>query len=163
MSDKSGNGQRSGTEPKVQIPIEASIILMEARGGYADILDPYLSDALEELDRVLEDLARLTPEHPQFAERIEDCVFMACELSRDATIRLIPFARASPQHLAVARRKYTAALRLVDLHSEAVGHIKPEALSNIGKYRANIQKRLNEYDAGSSSTTTSRVVTTSAG
>lgn len=144
MTPEPGIGQGPDAELTSKLPPAARDLVLNAWGGYEGVLDPYLGDALEELDRVILDLALLRPEQPTFAAFVEDCAFMACEISRDATIRMIPLNRTTPRHLAVAEKKCRAVLALLARH-EATGRLDHATAANIGKYRTNIQKRLDEY------------------
>lgn len=95
-----------------------------------NIRDPYLVDALRQLVRVTDDLREARD-----GAQIEEDVHLLCELSREITIRLIPFVPDSAPLLTYASERY----------SEILARCPADPDSQLAKYLRNIQKRRDEY------------------
>jgi hypothetical protein len=96
------------------------------------IRDPELLDVLRQYKIIHEDLVTHSA-----TDRIEVNVFSLCELSREATLRLTPFATDELSVIQFALTQYRASLHIL--------RDKPTSV-NIAKYTANIEKRVQDYE-----------------
>ncbi|MCI0683515.1 MAG: hypothetical protein L0Y71_15530 [Gemmataceae bacterium] len=93
--------------------------------------DPFLVDALMEYHRVFVDL-----KNAEGIDVIREDICLLCEISRDATIRLLPFSAEMTEVLEWAATTYDETLKVLET--------KP---SNdlIKRYAAHIRSRSNDY------------------
>jgi hypothetical protein len=109
----------------------------------ADLLsavrDPYLADSLGEFLRLAGQLYRRTG-RKEAAQIVRDAFFL-CEVSRDATMRFLPYM---PEHAEVLRAAAAEYRRVVN-HLRAFD-LSPDEASKVAMYADHIQERVAEYD-----------------
>ena len=73
------------------------------------VRDPYLANAMEDFSKELGTLRRV-----KRPEKVEQQVYLLCELSRDAMIRLIPFSEYMRPVIQQAQRECQTVLQVLD-------------------------------------------------
>lgn len=109
----------------------------------ADVWDPYLYDALFDLNRII---GRFVSEKGDAIseEELLAMAFASCEISRDASIRCVPYARIRLDHLESVHRKSHVAEQLVRAHLAELPTVGAEVRAKIAKYLENMSKRVEE-------------------